>query len=205
MKTILAENLRIALIVLLMLIFALNGPHEAGAQTGDQDPGASALPSAAPNVVEAVPGGPGYVSLSGLNFRPYIPSLSYSFSSGGIQNTGASLAYFIAPFQIPNGATINKMVVYYFDQDAGATKDLEVELLELPLGSGVGVMATFMSSGSLSGPVYGETTTILDPLVNLSINSYAIQVGLPASINVLLTAVRIDYVFQTSLPLVTRQ
>jgi hypothetical protein len=166
--------------------------------------GAPAITPSSPNGGGPVPGGPGYVSLSGIDFKPYVPSSSYIFTGGGIQNAGASAAYFIATFQIPNGVTIKKMVVYYFDQDAGDYKDLDVELLELPLGGGATVMATFASSGSLSGIVYGETTTILDPVVNLSINSYAIQVELPASANVGLNAVRIDYGYQTSLPLVTR-
>jgi hypothetical protein len=150
-----------------------------------------------------VPGGPGFVSISSLSFRPLIPTSSYGFTSTGLKNTGASSAWFYAPFQIPNAARINQMVVYYLDNDAGA--NLEARLILLPLLSDGGiVMADFISSGPLNYAVTGTTSAINYPLVDLSISSYMVEVNLPASSNVILLGIRIDYGYNVSLPVIKK-
>jgi hypothetical protein len=212
MKTIFTGKLRIILIVLVILVTALGVTFQAGAQTGD-DP---ALTPASPTGSDAgltpsspagggpVPGGPGYVVVSGFDFRPYDPTDAYSYLGTAINNTGAASAWYIATFQIPNGATINKMVAYYTDSDPGVGQNLDLDMLYCPLFSGCYMMASINPTATISGWVYSETTTITNPVVDLAINSYALQVNLPASNSVWLNAVRIDYGYATALPLLAK-
>jgi len=202
MKTILSQKLRLALIVLLLLVFTLNITQEAGAQTGSAAAGAAA--PASPLGGGPVPGGPGYVAINAIDFRPLSPSTTASYAGFTISNPGASTGSYFTTFQIPNGATIKKMVVYYADEDVIAGMNLTVTLMDLPFGSGWGQMAIFSSSGSLSGWVYGQTTSISNPVVDLSIRSYAIEVDLPPSGGVALSGVRIDYGYQTNMPTILR-
>ena len=109
--------------------------------------------------------------------------MTYAYVGIQIYNTGNAGDVFIATFDIPNGATINKMVVYYAELDS--TYDLNIELLQLPLfGSTPITMATFADSGVFAGNVYGETTNISTPVVNLALNAYGLQAELPKSANV---------------------
>lgn len=206
MKTLFANRHYALSTVLLILVGGLLIYTGVQAQSGGEARGVISVQPLAPAIVGVVPGGPGYVSLNGINFKPLTPSNNtYSWSGVGLKNTGTSGDWFMAPVQIPNGATIQKIVVYYVDQDAGVGNDLEVDLIYVPLGVNFGsLMATFKSSGSLAGSVYGETTTITNPVVNLSANSYLIQAYLPVSTNITLQGVRIDYGYPTNLPLMMK-
>ena len=204
MKTSSKMSLGIAFIVIFTLVFSLNIPNPVGAQTAGGPAGGKVLTPSSPDGGGPVPGGPGYVTISGLDFRPYLSSSTYFFSGSTIYNAGSGPVWFIATFQIPNGVTINKMVVYYIDQDAGVGKDLEVDLLYMPLAGSPNIMATFLSSGTLTGLAVGHVTSITLPLVNLSTTGYALQIELPASSAVGLNAIRIDYGYQTNLTMIQK-
>jgi hypothetical protein len=206
MKTLFANRYYALIIVLLILVVTLLVYTGVQAQSGGPAGGLISVQPLAPALSESVPGGPGYVSLNGFNFKPFTPANNtYSWAGVGLKNTGSVPDWFMAPVQIPNGSTIQKMVVYYIDQDAGAGMNLEVDLVYVPLGANYGYMsAGFTSSGSLAGSVYGETTTIANPVVNLSANSYILQAYLPNSMNITLLGVRIDYGYQASLPFIKK-
>jgi hypothetical protein len=205
MKILFANRRYTLITVLLILVVALLTYNGVQAQSGGAAGGLVSV-SVAPAVGGSVPGGPGYVSLNGINFKPYTPSNNtYYWNGVGLRNTGSVADWFVAPVQIPNGSTIKKMVIYYIDQDAGAGNNLEVDLIVTSLSSNYGTASAIISSsGSLAGSVYSETTTITNPEVDLSANSYFIQAYLPASANITLLGVRIDYGYQTSLPLTTK-
>ncbi len=198
-----SQNVRFALIAVLFIILAAATTAAAGAQAGV----AAGGPPASPAGGGPVAGGPFFAPISGLEFKPYYSNSSYTYSAGVcLKNTGSLADWFVAPVHVPNGITFAKMVVYYTDQDAN--KDLVVELLQSPLfGTNAYVLATFTSSGSLTGQIYGETTDIPAPQVDLSTGAYLVKVTLPASANVTLCGVRIDYgyAFQASLPMVRKQ
>lgn len=205
MQPLIPNRKRSLLIVALLLALSLLLTTGVGAQDGGAPGGAvSALPSV-PYGGGPVPGGPGFVSISSMSFRPYVPTSSYGFSSSGLKNTGAYSAWFYAPFQIPNKAVINQMVVYYLDNDPGGSMNLDADLVLVPLlADGGYLMAEVVSSGSNTSPVYGATSSILFPTVDLSVGSYMVQVNLPASSNVILLGVRIDYGYSVSLPVIKR-
>ena len=194
---------RSMMLILLILGMALLMTSVVAAQNGGggvADAGPS-LPQA-PNAT-AVPGGPGLVMLTSFNFKPYTPgNTNYSFTGYGLKNNDTVEQSFIAPFQLPNGVTIKKMVVYYTDQDI--TKQLDVLLVAVPMSFGYGVVMASISSTSTTGIGFTETTTINTPLVDLTNNAYAIQLKMPVSSSVMFVGVRIDYAYETNLPLISK-
>jgi hypothetical protein len=186
-----------------MLLITLLQPSGAGAAGGGITGGAASPLPSVPYGGGPVPGGPGFVSLTGLDFKPYYSSGSYLYDGYALVNNGVASAIFVAPFTVPNGVTINKMVVYYIDQDAGY--DMEIWLVRLPLMSTTGdTMAHFLSNGTVSGVRYSEITTIINPVVDLSIFTYALQLSLPPSTNLKLASIRIDYGYVTALPVIRK-
>jgi hypothetical protein len=200
MKNLFADRKRSLIIVSLMLALSLLLTSGAGAAGGGITGGEGSTPYGG----GPVPGGPGHVSLRGLDFKPYPASYTnYSYAGVGIQNTGPSSAVFVATFQVPNGTTINQMVVYYIDNDA--TYDFYLELVAVPLFATTGsTIASFSSSAAHVGVIYGATSVITNPVVDLASSSYAFQVNMPPSTNVQLVGVRIDYGYPVSLPIIKR-
>lgn len=208
MKSLFAYHRRTLVIVLAALVLALLvGFSIARAQSGGITGGVVSFQENNSAVASTVvPGGPGYISLNGLDFKPFTPTNNaFSYIGTSLKNTGASADYFIATVQIPNGSTIKKVVTYYTDEDANVGMDLEVQLIYVPLGNPFGInMTMFHSSGSAPGLLINENTTITNPVVDRASNTYIIQVILPNSSNVSLLGVRIDYAYLAVLPVVMK-
>jgi hypothetical protein len=199
--------LSVVALLVLSLSFMVSPSKAVG--TGPAQPSQGPLADGAvqPGVViqpaVAVAGGPGFVSLNGLEFKPFDPTSTYTYSGVSLQNTSAYAAWFMAPVHLPQGATVNQMVVYYLDNDAGAGMDIEADLVYVPLINSYGTgMGSVTSSGAVAGTTYNVTSAISSPVVDNSTNSYIIQVYLPPSSQIRLMAVRIDYGYAASLPLV---
>ena len=200
MKAYFTNSKRIGFIVLTILVTTLFTLTIVHAQSGGTTRGAAALLPDAPSAPTPIPGGPGYVSLNGLDFMPFTPTdNTFSYAGVSIKNTGPSPDWFMAPVKLPNGATIVKLVVYYTDADA--VLNLEADLVYIPLGYAYGYqLGGIISTGSAAGALVGETTSFTHPVVDLSANSYLIQVYLPNSANISLVGVRVDYGYQIALP-----
>jgi hypothetical protein len=172
----------------------------AGLGASALSPGPAVSASAAP-----VPGGPGFYSQSAMFFRPYLASSGYTYMGGDLYNPGTALAAYEGPVSLPHGATMTKLVAYYWDSNV--TQYLSVNLYRISLDTGaVQPVAEAYSTGS---PGYGsvETTTITEPVVDLQRYAYAAEVQIPGNVGIQIRFVglRIDYAFTTDLPLVTRQ
>ena len=116
MKTLFANRHYALITILLILVVTHLIYTDVQAQSGGAAGGLVSDLSGAPTAGESVPGGPGYVSLNGFNLRPFTPSNNtYSYTGVGLKNTGPVGEYFMAPVQISNGSTIQKMVVYFID------------------------------------------------------------------------------------------
>jgi hypothetical protein len=177
-----------------------NIPTPAGPLTTSGLPAANAPQGGGP-----VPGGPGYVILNGFDFKPLDQAAGYHYSGSLLQNSGTGYAYYLAPVHLPQGATINQVVAYYLDNDSGTSLDVEVKLLQTYDFSNSGVfIATVVSSGAILGITYNVTSSITTPLVDNATYSYAVQVGMANSASLGLQAVRIDYNYPVSLPLVSK-
>lgn len=152
-----------------------------------------------------VPGGPGFVILNGFDFMPYYQTSNYVFSGTLLINNGTMLAFYIAPLHLPQGATINQMVAYYLDQDAGEGIDISIDLLRCDVFlNGCDTIAEIVSIGTTAGFTYAIDPSIDYPIVDNSMYSYAVQVEMPASMAIGINAVRIDYTYSVSLPAVVR-
>lgn len=153
-----------------------------------------------------IPGGPAFVSIDASAFIPVLKDSqrdsgpNYELCAPG---SGYDGNYF-APVALPDNATINKFVLYYYD--SSETYNINATLYARVLSGTNGlstlyVMAQSLSSGSLG---YGaaEDTEIMYSEVDQQAYSYTIQVTIPNEDCGLLrvAGVRIDYGHPTYLP-----
>jgi len=175
-----------------------------GPRAGLERPGNPAG-EAAPPPEEPVPGGPGFIMHSSVAFRPSSPATDWAYGSRQLYNPGATPGTYYSSPSLPNSATITKVVVYYYDNCPGV--DLLVDLLVCDQAAEIcDVMATAGSWDVVGGYGHSEDSTVSLPLVDQQSYSYILQLQLPESCgsNLRLVSVRIDYAFEASLPLVTR-
>jgi hypothetical protein len=157
----------------------------------------------APASISAVPGGPGFVSMSGAAFTAESSTDRYSISANSLYNLEGWGTYLQAPLQLPNRATITKLVVYYYDNVI--YEDMTVGLARAPLDSiSLEVMATLNPSGAANFFRYEETSNILTPVIDQQSYSYMILLILPGNTDVKITGVRVDYAFPSQLPLINK-
>lgn len=153
-----------------------------------------------------VPGGPGFYSLSAFAFSQTIVDYGIAYEGPDLYNKSwDNGSYrFAAPASLPNGATVTKFILYFWDS---STDDLSASLYRVPLdGNAVEKMAETLSAGS---PGYGNsaTTTINSPVIDQQAYVYYVEVPLPYAPNaeIRLRGIRIDYGYGANLPLVTEQ
>lgn len=162
--------------------------------------------SASANQAAAVPGGPGYYSVSVFEFMPYIsPYLSSPFPNytvQGMYNPGPESGYYEAPVNLPNGVTVLKLVVYYIDN---STSDLTIHLKKCPLeAEGCTSMAAAVSSSASESVRVSQDTTVSDAVIDMASYNYILELGLEADVNLRILGARIDYANTSSLPAVLR-
>lgn len=149
-----------------------------------------------------VPGGPGFVSLSPFVIKPYTASSSYAYTNQSLYNPGGTIDYYMGAIQLPNGATITKVVMYYLDN---GSSDITLDLLACPLASKpCSIMATLFSADASTEIRSVETTVITTPVIDLQNNTYAVDVLLPPTAIYQLVGVRVDYGYPQQLPLINK-
>jgi hypothetical protein len=186
--------------VLALLLVALNLMVSPTAALGTRSSQLAAGPQAV-----VVPGGPGFVILNGWDFKPQSPTFTWAYanSSTGLMNTTSGVEYFLAPVHLPQGATINQIVLYYYDDDS--VNDMTVSLSQYSnMGSNKVLMATVGSSGATTSNTYVTTASITSPIVDNSAYSYGLFLTLPGGGLTVMNAVRIDYAYNTDLALVMK-
>ena len=159
---------------------------------------------AAPAPEAPVPGGPGFYSLHAAAFRPFGATMSWAFFDDELYNPGGTDSDFQAEVSLPNGATMTKFVVYYYDDCGG--RDMTVDLARSATSSDVVEwLASVTTSGAVSGYRYGEST-IGYPVIDQQSYAYRVRVLIPQGCDVYLTleSVRIDYGYGVSLPIAVR-
>lgn len=160
---------------------------------------------AAPAPAEPVPGGPGFYSLHAAAFRPYGSTMSWAFFDDELYNPGGTDSDLQAEVSLPNGATIVKFVVYYWDNCG--SHDMSVRLERSAVSSNdKQPLAEATTSGNEFAYRYAEDSTIAWPLVDLQSYAYRVIVLLPQGCgdNLTLESVRIDYGFGVRLPIVAK-
>lgn len=149
-----------------------------------------------------VPGGPGYLIQSASAFRPQSSSTQFLISASYLMNFSLPSASFYAPVSLPQGATINKFILYY---QGNETVEGRLSRFALPGNAAVELANVNSNSNANSlAPNYVETTNIINPVVDNQSYAYFVQVILPVSDNLVVNGFRIDYNFPTSLPLIMK-
>lgn len=172
-----------------------NGPATTSPLTAD----ATLIGSAAP-----VPGGPGFYSQTALGFQPW-PNQAVPFSYSGVTLYNPDTAYhaYEAMVSLPNGATITKFVVWYYDNSA--SYDMWAAIGRAPMDySSVEQIAHVDSAGAATSVRYGVDSTIIDATVDMQSYTYWVEAFLPPSSNAGIVSFRIDFGYPAYLPLVTK-
>ena len=186
--------------VLALLLVALNlmvsptaavGTRSRQQSVGPQDEG------------DAVPGGPGFVILNGYDFKPYYATDTWQYDGAALFDPSTAFEYFIAPVHLSQGATINQMVVYFYDNESSGLFQVELKQFSNINSSVIYMAGVYPVAGSPNN-LYLATSSIAWPVVDNSLYSYAVAAQLPGELLGGLYAVRIDYGYTTSLPLVVK-
>ena len=184
--------------------------RSVAAQPGDAraepwGPGSPAREAAALSQATPVPGGPGFYMQSSVAFRPSSSTTEWAYGVRELYNPGLTPGTYYSSPSLPNGATITKLVVYYYDDCAGVNP-----LVNLLLCGGAGemcdVMAAVSSSSDVGGYGNSEDSTIHSPVIDQQSWVYIVSAELPGGCgsSLRLVNIRIDYGFGSRLPIVTK-
>jgi hypothetical protein len=146
------------------------------------------IPSAAPQVwgcsvdIEYIPpptASKGYLSIPAAAFEPFEDGYGYN-------NMGALLAHYsgpavtgwyLAPVQLPQGATVTKLTSYFYDDST--TDDILARLQRSDMAGNFYEMANADSSGYSAGYGNRSDTTITNPVIDNSQNTYWVVWDIP--------------------------
>ncbi len=159
-------------------------------------------------VEAAVPGGPGYFMSPGSQLKPALGSMNYEVAASKIYNrsTDTTKKTFYAPIHLPNGATIEKFTVYFYDNYSTENISGYLETAILPGTSGGTLASVSTDLGTSTSARYMSTTSIAQGLdvVDNSQNVYYVRILMPVSQNVYVQGIRVDYGYTTTIPLTMR-
>ncbi len=184
------------------------GVSGSSAQLDSDDPPGTGVPESQPEIQSEImapaAGGTGIYTSSGLEFLPYLPSVTYGHSGVGIYNTSGSSANFETQLHLPHGVTIQKVVIYFYDNNE--TYDLSADFNYHSYSTwGTYKFAEVNSSGASSAVRYVEAVPSSPyTYVDSASQEYMVEVSLPPSSSVILFAVRVDYSHTSSLPLILK-
>jgi hypothetical protein len=197
--------------LLALVLLAAGGPFAASAigLTGDPpgDPAGDPALNIPAAVDAPVPGGPGYYIGAPFEFRPRLAAMDYAFDGPRLYNRSAitSNVYFDASLHLPQGARIVRFILYYVDNDAALNVSADLFCMDLPGTSAASFTASVVSSGASVGATYAEDTTIDFPnVVDNAARGCYIRLFLPVTNNIYVNGYRVDYLFESALPIVFR-
>lgn len=153
------------------------------------------FPFGEPAVIEDIDGAGQLLfhRIAGSNFTPRGSTTTYSYTGGGCmqRNSNDGDSWFTTDIQVPDGATIDFLRVYY--NDADASFDINTELWAFDAAGGTTLIAEADSSGS---PGYSSAGSdffahVVDNLNQSLVIVASIQAGVGA--NLALCGVRIRY------------
>jgi hypothetical protein len=143
--------------------------------------------------------GTGYVSVSAAAFQPVSHGYEYANSGYLLSNTNDSSINYVAPVQLPNGATVNKVTFYFFDGSSGPTDYGRLQLYGNELNGDTFIMADIMSTDGGIDSNYDDE--IENATIDNSQYSYYMRLTLNSSVESIYGVI-IGYTYQTNLSLV---
>lgn len=157
------------------------------------------------NELNGVPGGPGFIMIHPMAFFPLNTNGERAVGYGGaLYNPGPVEELYGTALNLPHGATISKIVVYFTDNSP--------ETLQIRMGTinpevvYETVIGEVTSTGEDPNPRVLEDTSILMNVVDNQNFGYILVVSLPGGqgMNINLGGVRIDYSYPVNLPLIKK-
>lgn len=157
--------------------------------------------------VVTVPGGPGFISIPPTAFFPLALIDDWSFMDSALFNPSSTYNSILrAPVYLPHGAIVNKVVLYFYDDNAA--NNLSAELYNLALSGGNPTIMSILDSSTLMGGGYGQKTDtdIFRGTINNQNYVYYVELYFPKNcgITIRFTGLRIDYEYPGYLPCVTK-
>lgn len=193
-----------AMVVLLITASAPAWRSEAAAnQSSEPDARSFSGQSQLSQIEGPVPGGPGFYTVNAFAFRPETQATPWQFVGVSLVNPGQDVAFYWAPLLLPHGVRVSKLVVYYWDNDPNDDLCVMIDRISLADGT-VPLMAEACSFGAFDGYRTRGTITIAYPVIDNQSYSYAAHLQLPYGPDLRFLAIRIDYGYGTSLPLIMR-
>ncbi len=203
------RSLRLMLAVMAALLLLAGGsysqaaPLSQGPVPGQPAGQEGASPAAGPFLAEPIPGGPGFRSISALQFKPWHPSTLWEYYYLDLYNPGTGWGSYSAALTLPDHVQLTQVVVHYYDNDGA--NDLLVRLWRGNQVGGWDLMADTPSSGEVDAYRSAVNSSIGFSLVDQQNYSYVLEVQLPPSgLNLRLTGVRIDYAYTSALPVISK-
>jgi|LSQX01.3.fsa_nt_gb hypothetical protein len=149
--------------------------------------------------VNEVPGGPGFIMINPFQFRPRSPSDSWEYISSFLYNPSNEYSSLVAPLNLPHGATITKVTLYYLDN---TSSNMGLYLVREEANDKVYMAYTSSNNSSKNA----SDSSINSPIVDNQSYSYYLMLGIDAGwgTDLLLTNVRIDYAYNSNLPLINK-
>jgi hypothetical protein len=198
----------LGLALAILILAGVAGKAQEGVRDPEEQPPGGPGPSSgeevelteglAPNAV------PFFKRIAGINFHPLASDVTYASTPGGcLYQTGTS-GDFASDIQVPDGATIDYLRVYFYDTDGGSDA-----VAELYAYDGAGNSTLIASAAGSGTPAY--SSAVSEPFSHFVDNTAeALAVVLDfqgASTDALrICGIRIRYQFhQIHLPLVLRQ
>ncbi len=198
------SHILILAIILLLLLIATSSIVIAQQGGGDSRSGFETEEERAP---VTVPGGPGFVSVHPIDFRPIAANMEWAYldryqvHSMELYNPSFTVpGVYLAPVSLPHGATVTKVVLYYYDASDFST--IDAFLVRRPLSGGVFSDMAVLVSSMQCGACNVSDITISNALVNLQDYAYYLEVELATSEGSAKTLVgmRVDYRYPNYLP-----
>jgi len=150
--------------------------------------------------------GHGYVSFSPAAFAPaYGGFTDYGASEASLSHLSTDPMVYLAPLNLPQGATVTKLTLYY--NDGLEPGDATLNLWRNTPGTGHVTMANVSTSG-YAGYTYFWSDEIIDyAVIDNSQYTYSLWWDVPGNVGadtIELLGVFIEYSYSTSLPAVLR-
>ncbi len=196
-------NIKSLIVVAALILLLMSTNAFAFAQHTESEP----LPETSGEAINGVPGGPGFLSIPARGFIPADEDNIWYYVNGEIA-IGSLTGYniFQAPLNVPNGATITKLVLYYYD--TSHDYDIMLYLFRKPLAGGNEQEMARVQSWYEPGYDYYTDETIANNVIDMQNYVYHLEVRFPSPYNtgndLRFVGARVDYGYSTYLSLIQK-
>ena len=140
-------------------------------------------------------GGARYLSIAGTSFVSANSGNAYQYQSGGgVKLTGVSgpWPFMTAAVELPDGAVVQALTLYYGDSDLEPTHDIVLYLQRSNRAGGIDTLAGVNSASGSSGTSYITDNSIVNGTIDNGGYNYSLAAELDSA-DVILYGARIDY------------